>query len=240
LLTAADVEKLAPDMQPDLAARATSLAQRADYYRTHLLFAQGGLWLDLDIVVLNDLSFAFDAIERHDLVARRSVQGHASNNFMGSPPQSAIIAKCIEYQESLLNALEPGQSLPWLDLGGVALTKSLHAGSVHMVPTNLVAPLAWNESKRFLSRYTSPDTALRTHPVAVMLYNSKYPDWLRGASEHEILRGQIMLSRLLRIALGMSMPEDERRAIDPVGRPLEALAWRVGGLRRRLRRLAAS
>ena len=239
LLTASDVKTLAPDMRPDLAARVKSIAQQADYYRTHLLLAQGGLWLDLDIVVLKPLDFAFDLVEQNDLVARQSIKGHTSNNFLGAPPGSPIIAECIRRQETILRSLNPGQELPWLELGGQTLTKSLAAGKARFLPTETIAPLPSGAAREFLSRFRSPAPLLRGDPATVMLYNAQFPDWLKVASEEQILSSPIMLARLLRIALGISSLSEEHGRLDPIGRPIEQMQWKLKGVLQRLQRLAS-
>ena len=234
LLTGNDVQDLAPQMRPDLAGRLENIAQRSDYYRSHLLAAQGGLWLDVDIVVLKDLTFVFDAVLTHDLVARQSVQGHVSNGFLGAPPQSPIVHEWIGRQTAVIEALARGAAPSWVQLGATTLTESLRSGSVHLIPTEKVAPVPWTQSHEFLSRFTSPEDALRADPATVMLYNAQFPTRLRGMSEGEVLRSPMMVSRLLRVALGESTRAVERRIVDPPGRLLETAGRKARGTARRL------
>ena len=208
-------------MDPELAARVPRIGQRADYYRAHLLAAQGGMWLDIDAVVFHDLSFIFDALQEYELVARCR-GGRINNSLLATHPNSPIMKDCIRKQEQLLTAFEPGDRLHWMALGADILTESVDdTGKCMFLPYDQVAPIPWKEADRLTSPYVRPDRVLALDPVMVMLYNSKFPQWLQTATEREVLESPIMLARLLRIALGESTLVNERRIVDSVGRFLE-------------------
>ena len=234
LLTAREVAELAPDMKPWLVSYIPSVAQRTDYYRSHLLLAQGGVWLDIDVVVLDDLTFLFDMAEQHDLVAR-VLPGHVSVSLLASRPGSPAIAEWIGRQEEILTSGDSNR-LEWSALGSSSLTPAAASRDVHAVPTTRVAPIPWRQSDLFLSRHLGPSSILQNRPATVLLYNARFPPWLRTASEREILDSPIMLSRLLRIALGESAAEDEERATDRFLRPLERGASLLTMTASRLRR----
>ena len=239
LLDAADVEALAPSMRPELAERIIDIGQRSDYYRSHLLAAQGGVWLDIDIIVFRNLGFLFDLLEHHELVSRRRVAGNASTNLLGARAGSPIMLRWIERQEEIVERLAPGEELPWTALGATALNEAIGEADVHLLPSHVVAPVPWTQSDQFISRFGDVRTALEQDPVTVMLYNARFPDWLRSATEDEVLASPLLVSRLLRIALGMSSVDDERRWIDPFGRVVESLGRTVSRGLARARRGAS-
>ncbi|KAL3921767.1 MAG: hypothetical protein SGPRY_004793 [Prymnesium sp.] len=63
--------------------RLPHIAQRSHYYRALLLFAYGGMWLDVDTLVLRDLDPLFEALHIQCLLSRK-----------GAPANGAWITEC--------------------------------------------------------------------------------------------------------------------------------------------------
>lgn len=243
LLAPRDVEALAPDLDPGLAAKVRRPGQRSDYYRSHLLAAQGGMWLDVDAVVVGDLNWAFEGAETSGLAFRRNQIGISTTPLIASSRSPAML-RWIRLQEGILHELKPGSDLlPWTSLGATSLTVAVGDDPFFQLPRSRVAPLPWTQSDRYLSRFTRPDQLLRPEVSSINLYNERFPTWLKNATADEVLASPIMLARLLRVALGLSKPEDEHRRLDPVGAAVESVgrlaAHASGAATGRARQLAA-
>lgn len=223
LLAPRDVEALAPDLDPSLAMKVRRLGQRSDYYRSHLLAAQGGMWLDVDSVVVSDVNWAFDGAAIHGLASRRNRIGISTTPLI-APAGSPTMHRWIDLQEEVLRALKPGADLlPWTALGATTLTEAVGNDPFFELPRPRVAPLPWTQADSYMSRFTRPDAVLRPEASVVNLYNERFPTWLKKATEDELLASPVMLARLLRIALGQSKLEDERRRLDAAGASAESM-----------------
>lgn len=225
LLAPRDVEALAPDLDPELAARVPRPGQRSDYYRSHLLAAKGGMWLDVDAVVVRDVNWAFEGADAPGLAARRNQIGIGTAPLVANAASPAML-RWIRLQERILRDLKPGEVLlPWTALGATTLTEAVGSDPFFELPKPRVAPLPWTQADSYTSRFTRPDVVLRPEVSIINLYNERFPRWLKTATEDELLDSPIMLARLLRVALGESQPENEHRQWDAAGAILES-AWR--------------
>lgn len=226
-----DIEHLAPRFDARLAAKAPRAAQRADYLRSHLLAEHGGMWLDVDSVVLRDLHWAFDGAEKDGLAARRNMEGLSVTPLVaraGSP----IVEEWIARQEQVLTALPFGAGLDWAALGSTSLTQAVGSAQFFELDRARVAPIPWPKAYRYLSRFERPHAAADPEVSMLNLYNELFPQWIKSATESQILKSPIMLSRLIRVALGESSLEDEARTLDLIGRRIESAHRYVGRVQR--------
>ena len=202
LLCADDVSVLCPAMRPELAARAPTLGQRSDYYRAHVLAEHGGLWLDLDSVVFRDLRALMDGLTSHEVVARRNRRAQLSTSPLAMRPGPAA-HRWVALQAELL---EGGKALSWTALGSDALTQACEGTDVQVIPSSEVAPLDWTKAGLLASRWAPTALALQDDPLIVTLYHSQFPPSITEASEDEAISSNLMLGRLLRVALGDAVP----------------------------------
>ena len=234
LLEPADVEALAPDLDPEIARRVPRPGQRSDYYRSHLLAARGGMWLDVDSIVLSSLEFVFDALDDGWTMAARVRAGDSVGTApLATVPGHPAMRRWIEIQETLI--AEHGSELPWTAIGASSLTQAVGTSEFLPLTTEQVAPLPWTQADRFTSRFESPDQVLRGAPPMLNLYNDRFSPALRQMSQDEILGSNLMLGRVLRIALGDTTTADEAswlHRLAPVSRALRktrrlsAARWR--------------
>lgn len=224
LLSPRDLATLAPRMDPTLAARARRLGQRSDYYRSHLLAAQGGMWLDVDSIAFRDVTWIFEGAEATGVGLRTNNIGVGTAPLVARPG-SEVISRWIELQETILRGVAEGEDVePWTALGSSALSEARHSAPYYEIPRRRIAPVHWQKADVFTSRYHRPDEVLSDDVTLVNLYNERFPAWLKTANEEEILSSPIMLARLLRIALGESDLVEEHRWNDPLGRLVESVS----------------
>ena len=89
------------------------IAHRVDYYRVLLLNKYGGLYLDADIIVLNDLGDIIDKLREYDYIGfgctgYRCTNGYGkpSNWAMGSKPNGIMISRLKKYLENILDNIK--------------------------------------------------------------------------------------------------------------------------------------
>jgi hypothetical protein len=112
----------------------------------------------------------------------------------------------------------------WMALGARALRASIDGEDISLVPASRVAPLRSRDSWKFTSPNVSPARVLAGSPSTVMLYNSKFSDRVRSMTESQILSSEILLARLLRIALGEASLSDESAGVRRAREMAEGLA----------------
>jgi len=89
------------------------IAHRVDYYRVLLLNKYGGLYLDADIIVLNDLGDIIDKLRDNDYIGfgctgYRCTNGYSkpSNWAMASKPNGVMISRLKNYLENTLDTID--------------------------------------------------------------------------------------------------------------------------------------
>lgn len=161
LLAHADARLLGPDDVSQLLGgeRAVDLsrlhvAHRADYIRAMLLARFGGLWVDADCVVMQDLERALLILTHHDFFGHFERQGRISNAFIGSRPGGRIATAYFERVHATVTSESP---LTWLSLGSMALTDVLNETGAPWFRMNveLVQPICWSNPAEFF-RHGSP------------------------------------------------------------------------------------
>ncbi|GEM_PF-1577684 len=240
LLGPADVIDWLPDLDRATWRRLPSAVHRSDYLRIHLLHRHGGLWLDADVVVLDSLRRLLVPLRHADLLGWGAEMDRFYNNLFAAWPGSAFLGAWIEEVERRLAGCADWGSLPRAALGQHIAGSLARQLGWHCLPMSSVAPVPWYEWRRFLSRLESPARVTSGGPVTVMLWNAVMEGPLAAWSRPELIRGRILLSRLLRMALGLSTVEAESRGLpylqaasrlrfSRAGRSLELRARRLGG-----------
>jgi hypothetical protein len=85
------------------------IAHRVDYYRVLLLNKYGGLYLDADIIVLNDLNDIIDKMNKYDYIGFGCTGYECSNGYskpsnwaMASKPNGILISRLKMYLDNIL------------------------------------------------------------------------------------------------------------------------------------------
>ena len=177
---------------------------RADYARVRLLHAHGGLWVDFDTIALRPLCQLLDNLADHDAVGfGQEIQGRFYNSILSSRPGSSVMASWLAQQdEAIARGIKGyaalGQDISW--------EMSTLAGHWHI---EKVAPVMWWEWQRFCSRLESPSRILNASPIVIVLWNAAIGQSVATRTRASLLKDNILLSSLFRIALGMTCPDEE-------------------------------
>jgi hypothetical protein len=108
------------------------IAHRVDYYRVLLLKKYGGLYLDADIIVLNDLGDIIDKLRDNDYIGfgctgYRCTNGYGrpSNWAMGSKANGIMITRLKNHIENMLDSITE-KEIDYHTFGKLAIWKILN------------------------------------------------------------------------------------------------------------------
>lgn len=181
-----------------------SLAIKCDILRANLLMAHGGIWIDADAVVLNDLSRYHELLQRKEFfIVKRESHGksHVSVNFYGSRPGATIISRYVDAQR---RQYQQRSSFDFTAMGDVTLNPIVEElpELATLVPEREVQPVTFEESEaKLLSRTLEPDDVLTGQESVFMLYHGIFKQQLRGQSIEQLYRGDLLVSKIFRRAL---------------------------------------
>ena len=107
------------------------IAHRVDYYRVLLLNKYGGLYLDADIIVLNDLKDIINKLKDNDYIGfgctgYKCINGYGkpSNWAMGSKANGIMISRLKKYLENILDNITEN-NIDYHTFGKLAIWKIL-------------------------------------------------------------------------------------------------------------------
>eukprot|EP00746_Dinoflagellata_sp_MGD_P150713 gnl/MRDRNA2_/MRDRNA2_82521_c0_seq1.p1 gnl/MRDRNA2_/MRDRNA2_82521_c0~~gnl/MRDRNA2_/MRDRNA2_82521_c0_seq1.p1 ORF type:complete len:357 (+),score=41.06 gnl/MRDRNA2_/MRDRNA2_82521_c0_seq1:90-1160(+) len=204
MVTPANVKYYVPNLHPGY--QFLHLAHRADYLRSCLLHLYGGLYLDCDTICLRSLTGLFDLLEEYDVVG-----------YDGSPWMEYIGV-------SDMGPFKPGTEMTslWFDAVHKKMEMMTHiredAFYWQEILRDIVVPCsirckdkiskalrALNPSEQELfgtERSHSLEWALLFQYHILILNNANYGKRCAAMTEEEFFNSNIVLSQLLREALG--------------------------------------
>lgn len=206
LVTPESLPEYLPDL-PEAIRRIEHVAHRADMIRAMLIHRYGGMWLDSDAIVLRDLGWLFDYLDRHEFVGyndhgrlRWFTRGVRVNCFL-SRPGGAIITEWMQRQQALL----PRTSFKWNEIGSDLLHPAcLHHGrTMKVLPFEDICPIQWYEVEKFLSAKRISEAQLSKSYI-VMLSNvamGRNAPQLQAMTVEQIADERFLLSPIMKRAL---------------------------------------
>lgn len=127
------------------------IAQKIDYYRAKLLYEHGGVWLDIDTILLEDITYLCQELFDSDFEMRANNDGKATPfnpQFLMFKPKSIIAEKWYKYDEEFILSNSP---VAWADLGGVGLGKIVDDNNYYdrimAIPSSVRFDLGYLEKK---------------------------------------------------------------------------------------------
>ena len=199
-----------PDLDADTWRRLPGPSWRSDYGRARLGARYGGIYLDVDCVVVDDLGRLLEPLGRCDFASwGREAGGRMYDGLFAARPGARLLEEWAEAQDRALHEVADWTRLPWSFLGQDLLGPVASRVEYHNYPLATIAPVMWYEWRRFLSKVASPARLFAHRPHTVMLWNGFMARPLREITSDELLRGNALLSRVLRIGLGRTTPDQE-------------------------------
>jgi len=182
---------------------------RSDYVRSRLLQRYGGIWIDVDTVVLSALSQLIEELDEAGMVCFGKELGRFFGGLCAAAPGTAFVDAWVEGQDKALSRRGDWTALPYAALAQDVTWELARRLPWKALPMDRVAPVPWYEWRRFFSRFESPRRLLPPSPITVVLWNVVMGPVLRDRSRDELLTGRSLLSRLLRMGLGSSTARSE-------------------------------
>ena len=204
LLSRDDAITWLPDLDVERWNELPAPNYRSDYVRSRVLQRYGGIWIDIDTIVLSPLSELLDQLDSTDMACWGRELGRCFTNLCAARPGAAFVDAWVGKQDEVLD-----RSRVWSDLGYSALAQDVSWDLARnlpwkSLPMNRVAPIPWYQWRRFLSRTESPGRLLAPRPVTFVLWNALMAMPLRRYDHAQLLASRILVARLLRIGLGLS------------------------------------
>jgi len=102
-------------------------ANQTDYYRTHLVAKYGGIWMDSDMIVMNDLSDLYDRIDNDGCFFIQEDHHHLSSGCFGAAAEHPAVVRWAEKTKKIVLS---GSADEWGSLGPLALTECRDEGLI--------------------------------------------------------------------------------------------------------------
>jgi hypothetical protein len=185
---------------------------RSDYVRSRVLQRYGGVWMDVDTVALSPLSQLLDELDDTGMVCFGKEFGRFFGGLCAAAPGAAFVDAWVEGQDRALSRRSDWAELPYAALAQDVTWELARRLPWKALPMERVAPVPWYQWRRFFSRVESPRRLLQGSPITVVLWNAVMAPRLRDRTRPELLASRALLSRLLRIGLGLSTARQEEDA----------------------------
>jgi len=191
-----------PSLRNDL-YKLKEIAHRADYIRASIVYEYGGIWLDSDVILLNEIDTMY--LDKYGYVGCGIEYGKPSIWFFGAWRHSAILREWIHQMNiKLAKKLHRKwrRSFKWTELGYDILWKLFKGYDYYNIDFKKFAPIIWSKWEDFFRDDISLDSIIEKDTIAVMLYNKFMFEPLKDTSRTELLNGNTLLSKLFRFSLG--------------------------------------
>jgi hypothetical protein len=172
------------------------LAHKADILKAHLLYYHGGLVIDADTIVMRDVDFIFDELERGADFLGFGPDGDPSIGVLAAKAGSRTACDWIANQLAAFDVGDVG----WETFGSQSLQPAVGLHGCTTLPWRLTHPIPWYEWNRFLSD-ESAEEFVDGSCALISLFNQMIGPTIANFSEEQLLNSPILLSQLFRIAL---------------------------------------
>jgi hypothetical protein len=136
-------------------SRIKYIAQKVDYYRAKLLYEQGGIWLDIDSIILEDLSYLYEELinTKHEMMGNYDNINKECNVVYLIFKKKSIIAK--KWYEFCEKKIISNEYLKWSSLGGHALGYIISENNlqnlVMQFPKNIIFSFGYSNYDKYYS-----------------------------------------------------------------------------------------
>lgn len=174
-------------------------AHQADFVRVNVICDYGGIWLDLDTLVLDSLDSLFDIIENKDGFLIKQNNNILWNGIFGSKKETCFMK---EWKKNLRIKLDITEGkIGWTDIGNIMLedmfklNPSLFKNYKIFLGLDNLYPCNWNNCvTEFITKpYDNYKNIIRDYQPLVVLVNSVYKE-LENKTINEILNGNMPIN----------------------------------------------
>lgn len=132
------------------------IAQKVDYYRAKLLYTYGGIWCDIDTIMLDSLDDEWDDFQRSGKEVCISTTQLKSDipsvciAYLMAKKNSIVFKKWTEECEKMIKSKK---HLKWAELGGFLLGKIVNQNNfhdlIHPFPNNITYRYGWRNHLKY-------------------------------------------------------------------------------------------
>jgi mannosyltransferase OCH1-like enzyme len=171
------------------------LAHRADYFRAKILHEHGGIWLDADALILDDLSYVESDLNEYSYVGYGYKKNQPSIGFMGARAGDDMLGQWVEGQEKKIT---DGYQFKWAALGyDILWDISTSNTDMKIYDRELFAPIHSLHWKEFFSP-TPMSSRITEDTKAIMFYNKNMYEPLKDLSIDEIKNKNDLFGEIFR------------------------------------------
>ena len=215
LLNEKTVYKYLPNLRKDLDKK-LNIPQKTDYIRYLLLYNFGGIWLDSDIIVFNNLHPLIEKLKDHDYVGagchdqdcKNSGYPKPANWVMVSRSNTKFIKECLKECDNILDGADV--NIKYFKLGRANMWKNIEEmrkqkwDYYHIDSKCLERDSDYNKitNQRLISN-EDIDINCIDKLLYVPIYNTApgFPTWFKNMNEEEMLNSDMLISKFFRKSL---------------------------------------
>lgn len=209
IITPNNVYEYLPDLSPRVweitmkNPKHNPIAVRCAFIRAFLLEKYGGIYIDSDCIVLEDLSAVFELLANYDFISMRRTTAnskHISIGFYGTRKNGKIIS---EYADKLRTILEKKTVFGWGECGAHMLTPIVnqYLGSVFLFREEQIHPIVAEKQELFLDVDLTPTAIIPEDALCLMLFHKLFDTSLRNITIIDLWNSDMFVSKVLREAL---------------------------------------
>lgn len=198
-----DIPKLLPDLRSDLdkvccdKSPSEDIATRIDYVRVKLLEKYGGIWIDIDTIVMDYFDRLIPIFHNVDFASRINEDGLSAVNFMISQKNGVIIR---EYSKAQDAAIDQNHFVKWAQIGAFQLTSITRKHPKLYANLGMIGTIPYKINGRYFSS-DDPSLYITDQTFCFQLYNKVFGPRLSDISRDELLSQDWLMSKLFKIAL---------------------------------------
>lgn len=168
------------------------VAHKADYIRAAVLAQNGGMWMDVDTIVLRPLSMITDLIEESGALFYGWKEHQPSIGLVASLPGNPLITEWLKAADEVLDK-NLGQK--WSGIGYDILWPLAKEYPYVQIDREICAPIHYTETDKLLGN-GSASSILKTRTILLQLYNKMLYPKFGHASRGEVTSSNTRLSKL--------------------------------------------
>ena len=193
-----------------------NIPQKADYYRYHLLYKYGGIWLDSDIIVFSSLMPLYKHLNNkidyvgagcHSKKCIPNGAPYPANWIMISKPKTQLMSLMIDgcdktlQEKGKINYHNIGHNLLWKN---IEILQKKQNWTYYHIPSKCFERDT-NDNKYVNQRLISEENMdpQCTNLIFIPIYNSApgFPLWFKNMNKKQILKSNLLISKLFNRSL---------------------------------------
>lgn len=178
------------------------ISVRVGCMRVALLHRYGGIWIDIDTILMKGLAPIWKLAEQYGFVGverKRPQTAWVINTIMAAKKGSSVME---EYIVQLENRLSQKQNLRWGEIGAHMLTPLLRQSQdKYLLPEHSFLPISWERWKIFFSRDAKIENYMKSDTYGFVLFNKFFTAGFKNKSEEEVLQSNNLIAKLFRRSL---------------------------------------